>query len=69
MHKKWRIRHVRGIISAPSKVTVRFKSSWSDAMRTLGTRMSQISRAEKTTRPVESVDEEMCDARTLIGFL
>ena len=51
-------------MSAPSKVTRRFESSWSGAVRTLGAVGSHISSLEVSTCPVESVDEEVCSAGT-----
>ena len=56
------VRHVRGTISAPSKLTRRFESIWSGAVRTLGTTVSHISSPEVSTCPAESVDEEVCCA-------
>ena len=67
--QKWRVRQVGGTISAPFKVTRRFESSWSDAVRTHGTNESFIRSTEKSLCPAESVDEEMCSSRTLVEFL
>ena len=52
-------------ISAPCKVMRRFKSSWSGAVRTLGAIGSHISRPRVSTCPAESVNEEVCCARTI----
>ena len=63
--RKPHVRHVKGTISAPSKVTRRFESSRRGAVRTLGVAVSHISSLGVSTCPEESVDEEACCARTI----
>ena len=59
------MRNVRDTISAPSKVTRRFESSWSGAVRTLGATVLHISSPEISACLVEFVDEEACCAGTI----
>ena len=49
-------------MSAPSKVTRRFESSRSGAVRTLGATVSRVSSPEVYACLAESVDEEACCA-------
>lgn len=53
----------------PSKVNRRFESIRSGVVRTLGTSGSHIERTGKSTCPADSVNEDVCCARTFIGFL
>ena len=64
VYRKSRVRHIRGTISAPSKVTWRLESSRSGAVRTLGPTLSHISSLEVSACPAKSVDEEACCAGT-----
>ena len=59
------VRHVRGTISAPSKVARRFEWSRSGAVRALGATLSRISSPEVAACPAESVDEKACCAGTI----
>ena len=59
------VRHVRGTISAPSKVARRFESSRRGVVRTLGLAVSHISSPGVSTCPAESLDEEACCAGTI----
>ena len=61
-------KHVRGTISAPSKVTRRFESSWSGAVRALGGSGSHISSPEVSTCPMEYVNEEVFCAGAMGRF-
>ena len=52
----------QGYRQHPSRLTTRFESSWSGAVRTLGTHGSYIGSAENSTCAAESVDRgfELC---------